>query len=327
MTSSPPPNRSPSDRDALGFDDFIGILVAFASVGAVLLWVFSQNKQGLDLPLLASPPALLPSPSPTVGDRNLEDRPVEDRQEIVAPSATPEPEATVTPPPQPEETPAAGLPAVVPFVVGAASQASPTASPTTGFSDVASDFWAAPFISELVRRDILEGFPDGTFRPNQPVTRAEFATLVQKAFDQPARLQSRQFSDLAPDFWANDAIDDAVKMGFLKGYPNNTFQPNQFIPKVEILTALANGLALPAPLDPVNTLSLYQDADQIPAYAVDKIAASTTAGLIVNYPAPDRVEPQRVTTRADAAALIYQSLVQAGKAERINSEYVVQPKG
>ena len=51
----------------------------------------------------------------------------------------------------------------------------------TTFNDVSTNYWAQPFIQELASRDILKGFPDGGFRPNDPVTRAQFAAIISKA--------------------------------------------------------------------------------------------------------------------------------------------------
>jgi hypothetical protein len=72
-------------------------------------------------------------------------------------------------------------------------------------------------------------------------------------------------------------------------------------------------------------IRFYEDNSQIPPYAVDEVAAATTAGLVVNYPNPKRLNPQTMTNRAEAAALIYQALLQSGQVEKINSSYIVQP--
>ena len=156
------------------------------------------------------------------------------------------------------------------------------------------------------------------------MTRAEFATMLQKAFEnQPKLRQTLSFKDLPDNYWARSAIDETFQTGFLNGYPDNSFLPNQEIPKVQALTALANGLKLKNAGSSSEVLKAYQDAPQIPAYAVDKVAAATEAGLVVNYPDRSKLNPSQVITRADAAALIYQALVNAGKAEKLPSNYIV----
>ncbi len=61
------------------------------------------------------------------------------------------------------------------------SPATPSPASTVNLSDVSSDYWARPFIQALADNNVISGFPDGSFRPNQAVTRAEFAALIQKA--------------------------------------------------------------------------------------------------------------------------------------------------
>lgn len=56
----------------------------------------------------------------------------------------------------------------------------------TAFPDVPSNYWASSFIQELVTRQVIAGFPDGTFRPEEPVTRAQFASMIRKAFSRQA---------------------------------------------------------------------------------------------------------------------------------------------
>jgi hypothetical protein len=324
MTNSPPPNPSPR-REPLGFDDFVGILVAFLSIGAVLFWSLSQKDQGLDLSSFGFPAS--PSPSPTAPPALPS--PVPSASGItVSPTAAPQPAAS----PLASASPQSPQPRTVPFIplpVPVAS-ASPTptvsASPvTTGFADVPSDFWASPFIAVLAQRGIIEGFPDNTFKPNEPVTRAQFASMLQKAFNRDGTQRSLQFKDLPTGYWATSAIDQAVQTGFISGYPGNVVRPEQKISKVESIVSLVSGLALASPPTPEQTLGSYQDANQVPRYAVGKVAAATTAGLVVNHPDPKMLNPQQVTTRADAAALIYQALVKAGKADKISSPFVVQP--
>jgi hypothetical protein len=220
---------------------------------------------------------------------------------------------------------------VVPVPFAGRSPATPTPSPTpttaepAGFSDLEANYWAYPFITALVQRKIISGFPDGTFRPDAPVTRAEYAAMLQKAFDKPPKQQAVSYKDVATDFWANDAIQEVSRNGFLAGYPRNIFQPTQQIPRVQALVALASGLELPRPAAPAQVLQTYQDAVKIPKYATAAVASAAQAGLAVSYPEPKALEPNEKATRADAAAFIYQGLVASGKAEEISSQYLAKP--
>jgi S-layer homology domain len=310
LPPDPPPRGSP-----LGFDEVIAIFVAFGSIGAILFWVLSQRPAGSSFSLL---PAPLVASSPTAS---------------VLPSVVPAPSAPgIASAPQTIAPTPVAPPPVVPFIVAPSPSvaASPTASAApsasaaaSSFPDVPTAFWASPFIRELTRRNIIEGYPDGTFRPDQPVTRTEFAVMLQKAFSFENSSQALAFNDVPSSYWAAPTIANVVQSGFMRGYPDNQFRPDQQIPKEQAIVALATGLRLPIPDNPQQVLSVYQDQDQLPQYAIDRAAAATQAGLVVNYPDRQFITPKQITTRAEAAASIYQALVRSQKASPLQSQYIV----
>lgn len=191
----------------------------------------------------------------------------------------------------------------------------------TAFADVPEGFWAKAYIEALAAQGVIAGFPDGTFKPNDPVTRAQFATIVTKALTPPMKRGTNNFRDVASNFWAYNAIQSAYRSEFLAGYPDNTFRPQQEIPRVQALVSLANGLGLSATNQ--NAISVFTDAAQIPNYAIGPIAAATTRQLVINYPTTRQLNPNRPATRAEIAAFVYQALVNAGKAQPIPSPYLV----
>ncbi|MFH7024500.1 MAG: S-layer homology domain-containing protein [Heteroscytonema crispum UTEX LB 1556] len=207
--------------------------------------------------------------------------------------------------------------AVAPFVVSAPSFAQ------TAFNDVQSNYWAAQFIQELSARQIIAGFPDGSFKPEQPVTRAQFAAMVRKAFQKAPQRQGIRFADVPSNFWASSAIQEAYTTGFLSGYPGNRFEPNQAIPRQQVLVSLANGLGYSASSDIESTLGYYNDSSNIANYARSPIAAATEKQMVVNYPNVRFLNPESVATRAQVAAFIYQALVSSNQASAINSPFVV----
>ena len=191
------------------------------------------------------------------------------------------------------------------------------------FSDVPSNYWAQGFIQELASRNIIKGFPDGSFKPNAPVTRAQFAAMLNQAIDKVPIRASINFADIPANFWAAPAIQKAHIIGFMSGYPNNLFRPSENISRVQILVSLANGLNY-APTQPApNILNIYSDSSAIPNYAQNSIAAATENRLVVNYPTLTTLNPNQPATRAEVAAFIYQALVRSGKAQPINSPYIV----
>ncbi|WP_088240215.1 S-layer homology domain-containing protein [Calothrix rhizosoleniae] len=192
----------------------------------------------------------------------------------------------------------------------------------TRFNDVQSNYWAAEFIQELSQRGIIAGFPDGSFRPQEAVTRAQFAAMVRKAFQKSPERQSISFVDVSSNYWGYGAIQEAYTTGFLTGYPGNVFRPNENIPRQQVLVALANGLDYTAN-NAEDTLQYYNDSSGIASYARAPIAAATEKQIVVNYPNIKFLNPNRTATRADVAAFIYQALVSNNQASAINSPYVV----
>ena len=182
--------------------------------------------------------------------------------------------------------------------------------------------WAQPYIEALASQKIIAGFPDGNFRPDEPVTRAQFATIVSKAFAPQSQRQAVNFKDVSPKFWANQAIQTAYRGGFVAGYPGGLFQPEQAIPRVQALVSLANGLKLSA--NNPKAISVYTDAAQIPEYATGAVAAATQRQLVVNYPTPSQLNPNREASRAEIAAFVYQALVNSGRVKPIPSPYLVR---
>ncbi|MDY6939649.1 MAG: S-layer homology domain-containing protein [Cyanobacteriota bacterium] len=193
---------------------------------------------------------------------------------------------------------------------------------STGYTfDDIKTHWARPFIENLAVNGIVAGFPDGTFRPDAPVTRAEFAALVSQALRGSYERSPQEFVDVPVDYWAYDAIQSAYEQAFLSGYPDGMFSPNQAIPRVQAIASIAGGMDFVA--DTLDVLSIYTDAWEIPDYAQPTVAAATQWGLIVNYPRLHRLEPNRPATRGEIAAFIYQA--RFGSDRFIDSPYIVTP--
>lgn len=184
--------------------------------------------------------------------------------------------------------------------------------------------WAEAFILSLIHLKIISGFPDGTFRPDESLTRAQYAVLLAHAFDLKPIREATPFTDIPDDFWAKEVIQTANKAGFLVGFPDNSFRPHQNLTRIQAILALVKGLQLSGGLSEI--LTIYRDRDSIPSYAVDAIATATVEEMIVNYPDTTLLAPQRQITRAEVAAIICQTLVSQHRTDRINSPYIVWVK-
>lgn len=170
--------------------------------------------------------------------------------------------------------------------------------------------WAQPCIEQLVQNDIITGYEDGTFRPNAPVTRAEFATMLGKAFpNAPIVRDPVDFVDIPTDYWAADSIQQVYQTGFLSGYLGQIFNPLRRILREQVWVGLASGLNY-SPRRSVNeTLSAsFTDSATISNYARNAIAAATEKQIIVNYPNVRVLNPRQLATRAEVATSLCQAL-------------------
>jgi WG containing repeat/S-layer homology domain len=186
--------------------------------------------------------------------------------------------------------------------------------------------WAKDCITRLADRKQMKGYPDGSFRPEQRLTRAEYAVLMLNAypgaitFDRPIP----NFRDLPQQHWAYQAMRKAYQKKIFTGYPDNTLRPDQPISRTEALVILFNLASpnaeapggryyynlpeFPLPSEPGMILKeQFADAQQIPAWAVKPLSGVAAAFWAVDYPQGQRLRPQEAATRADAAAFLCQA--------------------
>ncbi|HEY9851934.1 MAG TPA: S-layer homology domain-containing protein [Leptolyngbyaceae cyanobacterium] len=202
---------------------------------------------------------------------------------------------------------------------------SPVQAKTT-FPDVRPDDWASVYIQALAEQGVIHGFQDGNFRPNDPVTRAQFAVMVGKAFNRRPVRSAIRFTDVPNNYWAASAIQEAYTEGFVSGYPENVFRPDQPMPRVQVFVALASGLQLGDKI--VGSYGAYvatlKDVHLIPKYAEVGLWKALSDRLCINYPDVHVLNPNRAATRSEVAASIYQALVAAGQAPAIPSPYIFE---
>ncbi|KZL51045.1 hypothetical protein A2T98_04355 [Nodularia spumigena CENA596] len=197
------------------------------------------------------------------------------------------------------------------------------------FPDV-QNHWARPFIEALTERSILNGYPNGTFRPDNSVTRAEFAAILGAVFAS-SRSPKREyvpFIDVPGNHWAVNRIKQTYEAGFFSGYPDGRFRPNDRIFRSDVLVAIVNGLEIAANVKPdlLNILpQIYQDAAKIPAYARTQIAIATAKNLVASYPNVKILNPRVAATRADVVVMVYQAMVYLLWRNKIPSNYIIVP--
>jgi hypothetical protein len=178
------------------------------------------------------------------------------------------------------------------------------------FSDI-DNHWAKACILALAERHLVCGYPDGSFQPNGPITRAEFAVLMQGVFPDAEPVRSAVgFVDVPNQYWASQVINWSYERGFFSGYPDGKFQPMQPMPRMQAVIVLSTALGLQPIATTEATLNTYfDDAAQIPDWTRWAVAAATASDrLIVNYPDVRLFRPTQNLTRGEMAAMLCRAL-------------------
>ncbi|MGF1498700.1 MAG: S-layer homology domain-containing protein [Elainellaceae cyanobacterium] len=144
------------------------------------------------------------------------------------------------------------------------------------YPDVEPDYWAYPFIQRLTERDILTGYPDGTYRPEQPMDRDEFAAVIRRAFEKSEEREipgGAAFNDVPEGYWAAMAIAEAYETGFMQDVPAgnneaNFFNPDEPTTRLGAVLALVRGLELEPAEDAALAATPLPPADPEPQATV-----------------------------------------------------------
>lgn len=181
---------------------------------------------------------------------------------------------------------------------------------TAGAASVSDDLnghWAEAAMRKCVQDGLLRGYDDGTYRPERPVTRAEFASLVNRAF-QLTDTADISFKDLPQSNWAHREIAAAVKAGYVKGYEDGSFRPNKNVTREEAASMVAALLELDVEASvQSDATNKFADAALIADWSRAAIAALVDAQLMAGMQ-DGRFAPQAVLTRAQAVTLLEKAL-------------------
>lgn len=182
-------------------------------------------------------------------------------------------------------------------------------TPNVAFSDVATH-WAKASIEKAIKLGIVNGYSDGSFRPNGTVTRGEFAVMLSRALKLEGNGDTVSLSDYAniPN-WAQNHVARVVAAGIINGYADATFRAGEQLTRAQLAVMIARAANLQ--LDDNSSLS-FADAAQIPAWAQKEVAAAVKAGLILGKE-NNRFDANGTATRAEALTLIIRLLEQPSK--------------
>lgn len=172
-----------------------------------------------------------------------------------------------------------------------------------GFSDV-QGHWAETQIKQWAEKGLAGGYPDGTFKPDKEVTRAEFVALTNRAFEIEKTGVVEGFSDVKPGQWYYESIAAAKSAGYIGGYSDGTFRPEQTITRQEVASILVRLLGLEQTTE---GLAAFTDAGQIPEWSRTSVGAVAKTGLMGGYP-DNTFKATRSITRAEAVVTLDRAL-------------------
>jgi len=178
--------------------------------------------------------------------------------------------------------------------------------PANTFAFQATDIsghWAQVKIQSWIDKGLIKGYPDGTFKPDQDITRAEFMALVNRAFGYTA-VAPITYTDVKAGSWYAPEVAKAQAAGYITGYPDGTMKPENPITREEVATIVARIKKLNSD---VNAADKYTDAAKIGSWSKGQVGAVTSAKIMQGYP-DGSFMPQGLITRAEVVEALDNAL-------------------
>lgn len=185
------------------------------------------------------------------------------------------------------------------------------------FPDVPANHWAAAQIRELSQSSVIVGYPDGTFKPDDNVTRAEFASMAIRALGQEHTTvaQPVNFTDITPGFWAYDMIQRALYFELISCPPEgNAFRPYDPVSHAEAVSVTVNALTTEdiSAQKAKEVLRAYTDLANTPEWYLVPAGKAEILNMLVHIPnAPYALNADKPATRAEVAAMLKNMMEEA----------------
>lgn len=183
----------------------------------------------------------------------------------------------------------------------------------TALAAIPSDIgghWAQGTIIQWTSNGYIAGYPDGTFKPDNSITRAEFVVMVNKAMGYNKR-GNAYFSDVSAAHWAYAEIMKGVEAGYITGNGDGTFRPDAPVTRQEAAVMISKILGLD---QDYASAAKYVDYRYIPSWAAGYVGAVSKAGIMTGYPDGD-FKSDRVLTRAESVVSLDKTKNYDGKVE------------
>ena len=184
------------------------------------------------------------------------------------------------------------------------------------FPDV-EDHWAQDAINDMGSRMVVFGDEDGNYNPDNNITRAEFAAVVVRALGLAPGTDARSFSDVNSTDWYSGYIEVAASYGFITGYSDGTFGPNDKITREQAIVIIARALEITglnagiAGSEVDGQLDSFRDKSDIFDYAKAGVAVCVKTRIITGRD-DETIAPKALITRAEAATIIERLLQESG---------------
>jgi len=179
-----------------------------------------------------------------------------------------------------------------------------TDCPSLGFTDLDAGAWYHEAVDFALRNGLMGGYKNGTFGPNDNLSRAQLAQILYNQAGQPAATGASPFTDAASGAWYTDAITWAAAQGVVGGYGNGLFGPDDDITREQLAVMLWRHAGSPAATEKELHFS---DAGQAHGYALDALRWAVENGILTGY-GDGRLDPRGLAARAEAAQMLMRYL-------------------
>ena len=192
------------------------------------------------------------------------------------------------------------------------------------FTDVSNSDWFAPYVYTLLEEGAVTGMTNKTFAPNQSLTRAQLVTMLayrESKNELEGYREKTVFTDVSSKQWYAPYVHWAAEQGFVSGYQDKTFKPNQPVTRAEAAAIIA-GYAentSDTELQDKNEPVVFADEEKIPSWAKDPVYACQKAGIFSGYP-DGSFRPSNTMTRAEACAALCSLFVLEEPSEKDESQ-------
>ena len=185
------------------------------------------------------------------------------------------------------------------------------------YNDMDENHWAYQSIKFLTEIGVVVGYPDGSYKPDIPVTRAEFASMAIKALGQESTNVSQEihFDDVTSDFWAYNIIQKAVYFDLIPDSKGESYRPFDSVTRAEAINIAVNALTTnqisQEKADDIVAKS-YEDYEKLPAWFLMAAAKAHILDLVVVMPGHEgKMEANRPANRAEVAMILYKMMQEA----------------